>query len=341
MNFNYKKYKNKNGLRLSILLAVGFALGACAYDPVPDVGSNSSEPQADNSKNGDPGTRNAAKSPALHDLVVSGRLVVTSYPESIGRLTILEGGVLATDGQELALDVQEIVSWNGVIDTTPQNPALTIGSSGRSGKLFHLTAKSGSGQLKIISAGQNGATGQQGSTGDAGGTGGRGSDGADNFSTECWLASFSPFGHEPGGTGHCSKNWYCSKQTGDGAQGARGGTGRVGLSGGPGGDASPVLVELADPTGIQISTEVRIGKGGDGGLGGNGGPGGGGGDPGSRDSKNLCRVAERGPQGPVGDQGPQGPTGKDGVPKPVCLRLGVAQIGDCGDFDELTQRGVQ
>jgi hypothetical protein len=326
LNFKYIKQKYKNGLRLWILLAAGCGLGACAYDPAESVGSNGGEPQSKNSLD-----------EIGSDLVVSERLVLKSYPEKIRRLTLLEGAVLATNGQALQLDVEEVVSFGGVIDTTPVDPTPAAGANGISGGLFHLTATRGRGNLSIVAGGQSGAVGLKGAVGEVGAKGGRGGNGANDYTTECWFSALALFERDPGGPGHCHKNWSCSRQTGDGAQGARGTIGKPGLAGGSGGDSAPILVELEDPSGLLVSTEAHPGKGGSGGQGGDGGIGGPGGDPGARDSRNICRVANRGPQGTRGDQGPLGLGGKDGNEQPICLRLGVAQIGNCRDFDDLMQ----
>lgn len=322
------KQKYKSSLRLWVLWGAVLGLGACAYDPSDVAESNSGEPQS-----------RTLSDKIASDLVISERMVIKSYPEKIRRLTILEGAVLATNGHPLSLDVEEIVSFNGRIDTTPTEPVASVESHGASGGLFQLSAKRGRGNLHIVAGGQNGGVGAKGALGDPGSKGARGHDGKNDYQTDCLLSALSVFHREF--PGRCFKNWYCSRQTGDGAQGGRGGTGKPGLKGGAGGDSSPVLIDLEDPSGIIITTEVQVGKGGIGGPGGDGGPGGQGGDPGSRDSRKLCRSANRGPQGPLGNQGPLGPSGDDGKEQPFCLRLGAAQIGDCRDFETMTQRGVQ
>jgi len=328
--FYFYFFNTRGDLRLSVLLAAVLALGACAYDPADGAGSDRGEPQSKSSLG------------ETRDLVVSERVVISSYPEKIRRLTILKGAVLATNGQTLHLEAEEIVSFGGVIDTTPFDPAPNVGASGLSGAFFHLSAKRGRGNLAIIAGGQNGGAGAEGALGDPGSKGSRGNNGEASYHTECLRLLFGGFFRDPGeGPGRCFKNWYCSRSTGNGGRGAQGGIGKPGLVGGDGGDTSPVLVELDDPSGIAISTELRPGLGGVGGRGGDGGPGGRGGDPGSRDARKQCREASRGAQGPQGEQGPAGSSGKEGERQPICLRLGTAEIGNCRDIDDLTQRGAQ
>lgn len=306
------------------MLVVGGVAGGCAYDPAEVA--KAVEPQA-----------RTLPDEIGSDLVVSERLVLKSSPGKIRRLILMDGAVLSTNGQALRIDAEEVISTNGIIDTTPSDPSLATGASGVAGGLLHLKAKRGRGNLLIVAGGQNGAPGVKGLKGDTGTKGGRGNNGEADYTTECWLLALSRVEREPGGPGRCHKNWYCSRQTGNGAPGARGGTGKPGLPGGNGGDSSPVLLELEDPSGLLVTAEVRPGKAGDGGQGGDGGLGGPGGDAGRRDSRNLCRVASGGSQGPQGSQGTFGAAGKDGSQQPLCLRLGAAQVGDCRDFEELTR----
>ncbi len=108
--------KDKNGLRLWILVVSAMGLGACACELGDVAGSNSSEPQSRNLQD-ELGT----------DLVISERMLAKIYSDKIRRFTILEGAVLATNGHPLKLDVEEIVSFGGIIDTTPVDPLPVIG----------------------------------------------------------------------------------------------------------------------------------------------------------------------------------------------------------------------
>ena len=336
---NIQKYKNK--MRIWVLLAWMLGLGACAYDPAMEEKSNNkpeiAEKEQEENTIDDPEDESVDEDEVDDrvDLLVSERLLLKSFPEKIRRLTFLENSVLETDGANLKLDVEEIVSFGGSIDTTPKTKPSGFGNKGNDGGLLFIHAQRGRGDLKIIAGGQNGSIGAKGARGKSGSKGARGHDGKNDYQTECLLSVLTILDREF--PGRCFKNWYCSRETGDGAIGGRGATGKTGLRGGAGGDSSPIFVKLEDPSDIVISTEVRFGKGGIGGSGGDGGLGGQGGDPGSRDSRKLCRSANRGPQGPRGKQGPSGPNGTDGKEQPICLRLGAAQIGDCRDFNNLTQ----
>lgn len=318
-----------------MLAGLSGVIGACAYDPAAVVVKSEGDSQTKKVPDEVPAKKEPKEPEVIpFDLVISERMVITRTPEKIRRLTLLEGAVIATNGQEIKLDVQELVSNNGVIDTTPYEPAPSIGVSGLAGGMVHLTAAVGHGNLNITAAGQNGGNGSKGAMGNSGSQGAPGGNAAVNYTTECTLAVpfLSLFMIDPDHHSHCFKNWYCSAETGDGGQGARGGIGHAGLIGGNGGDSSPVLIEIEDPKDIVVRVNPKVGVGGTGGPGGDGGSGGAGGIAGIRDSGNLCRAAAQGPQGPRGAQGPQGPSGKDGIEKPICLRLGAAQVGDCRDF---------
>jgi len=317
----------KGSLKLGAVVLFTGLLSACAYDPSME---SSDEFQTEESE------EKSKETGAIGvDVLVSERLVLKSFPEKIRRLTILENSVLETGGANLKLDIEEIVSFGGSIDTTPKTSLLGYGTNGTDGGSLSIKARRGKGNLKIIAGGQDGNTGAKGSTGTQGSKGGTGQNGLSQF--ECLFSLLTPFDRDPGGPGRCIKSWYCSRDTGNGAQGGQGTRGSAGFAGGNGGNSSPVLIVFDDPTGIEIHTEVRPGIGGLGGEGGNGGIGGPGGDPGSRDSRNACREASRGPQGPQGPVGPQGPNGKSGNENPICLKLGNAQIGDCRDFNNMTQ----
>ncbi len=319
----------KSSLKLWMVLLVAVFLGACAYDAITDEGDKfqSRNLFIDN----DSGE-------VLEDLIISERVVMTSYPDRIGRLIILETGVLVTNGHQLSLEVEELVSHGGTIDTTSMSPIPQNGEDGRHGKTFHLSAKSGRGSLKVLAKGQAGAKGTKGATGSTGAKGGRGNNGEYSSERRCWfsvdpIGPMSPIEPEP----RCPREYFCSKQTGDGGQGHRGGQGGKGGAGGNAGLSSPILIEVVDPSKLTVTTQIDEGLAGAGGDGGNGGPGGVGGDPGSRDSKNLCRVANPGPRGPSGPQGLAGESGATGDKGPVCLVLGTAKIGDCKHFGYLTQ----
>ena len=230
-----KNKKYKNGLRLWVLMGMAAVFGACAYDPAEEVSKDRVESQSRN----DSGEGGKGEIP--FDLVVSDRLVLTGKPEKIRRLTILENAVLSTNGQELKLVVEELVSSNGTIDTTPITPIPKVGANGLSAGLLSIKVEHARGRLTLIAGGQDGGLGR--------------------------------------------KRSASKKRV------------QFAIRGGSGGDSSPILFELTEPADLLVSTDPVPGK------------------------------AVSG--------------GKDGSEKPICLRLGNAQIGDCRDFENLTQRGAK
>lgn len=320
------------------LLVVGWfvcVVSGCAYDPADESDKSKPELHFSNS-NEDQGDRGI-------DFVVNEKVVLTSVPEKIGRLIFMQDAVLSTDGADLNLVVDEVISHGGTISTLPISTSPKLGEAGRSGGSLHFEARTGRGHLVILAEGQKGGTGVRGSKGSSGPKGPRGNNGEVDYELDCMFASpelrsFDPDRPEPR---PCFKRWFCSRQTGDGGRGGKGAKGTTGGAGGVGGSSAKVLVKIDDPSALRVSTEVSAGSGGVGGLGGDGGDGGAGGDPGSRDSRKKCRVANHGPNGPIGDRGDKGPDGEWGSEKAICLALGTARIGDCSDFDELTQGGVR
>lgn len=324
----FKKIKD---MKLLVAVLIGNAVSGCGYYPMglddkPKTELHSSESSEDHDEKG-------------IDFVVNDRVILTSVPEKIGRLIFMQDAILSTDGADLELVVDEIISHGGVISTLPMSNKPAAGQAGRSGGSLYFEARSGRGHLTIISEGQKGGKGIKGSKGARGAKGHRGNNGEADYKLDCMLSA--PANHElvfdvpeprP-----CFKHWYCSRQTGNGGRGARGARGNTGGRGGAGGNSAKVFVKIKDPSELQVTTEVRVGLGGEGGLGGDGGDGGAGGDAGSQDRRKKCRTAHSGSQGPVGDQGSPGARGASGSKKAVCLMLGTAKIGDCNDFEELTQ----
>lgn len=270
------------------------------------------------------------------DFQVQGTVNASEVGSEFNRLFIEKDSILLSQGADVSVDVNEIIARDGArISWLPTSPAAPPNTKGAGGGLIHIKAKAATGVLNIVSIGQSGGVGLKGGSGGVGAPGARGVDGEADYYSECWMARLPriPLGtFLREGPGHCSKNWYCKRQTGDGTPGGQGLPGGAGSPGQAGGDTARILVEVADPRDFRIDHMLIPGVGGEGGAGGDGGPGGPGGEPGSRDSHNQCRVASRGPTGPRGNTGPRGANGPAGRPQSVCLRLGSASSGDCSGF---------
>lgn len=262
------------------------------------------------------------------DLAFSGLTTIGNVDSSIRRIFLNEGVVARTNGEEVTIDVNEIVSRNGVIETFAEGTTAAAGQNGRSGGRIYIKTKKGRGNLTILARGENGGAGFQGPTGGSGAGGGPGRNGVADSESICRqpLSTLRP----PSEGGRCYQNWYCSVETGDGASGGQGLPGGPGESGRSGGDSALIVVEVSDPSGFEINPVSLPGAGGAGGSGGRGGPGGPGGPPGAGDPRGKCRIASTGPQGGSGPLGAAGPIGISGIKQPICTRLGETAFGECG-----------
>jgi hypothetical protein len=314
-----KIFGNNTDMKLLAAVVLGVLFFGCAYDPMMDEGDSKSEFHADDLERG-------------IDLVVNSSLVLNGAPEKIARLIFLQDAVLSTDGADLKIVADEIISHSGTISTLPLSHAPEAGADGRSGGTLHIEARKGRGHLTVLAQGQDGNTGEKGSTGTRGPKGPSGQSGVSGRRTVCpFSVGASLFFDGPSPIDRCHWESYCKRQTGDGARGGQGTSGGRGGRGGSGGDSAKVLVKIKDASQLTITTESYVGRGGAGGSGGDGGRGGAGGNAGSQDRSKVCRKASAGPEGQRGPTGEQGQAGRDGERKPICLVLGSARIGDCDD----------
>lgn len=279
------------------------------------------------------------------DMVVKDRQVLTANV-SVGRLFLSREARLVTEGKDIAIAADEIISENGVVETFSDGATASVGASGRNGGYLSIKAKRGRGSLLVHARGENGAAGGPGSNG---GNGMRGADGQYALSTHFpWNGGCGcgPRAHQlreeiRKGNGFARlffdverNNHRCIQQPGDGNTGQAGAPGNPGSPGGKGGNSARVYVEIVDATQLKVDVFLMPGKGGAGGAGGIGGRGGPGGNPGSSalDHYSNCRVAQAGRPGPNGTNGNPGLAGAAGMEEPICLRLGESKTPDCNKF---------
>lgn len=277
------------------------------------------------------------------DFLVTGVIPAPDL-KGVNRVFFSPASRIITYGQTFEVNVNEIVSENGTIETFPEGRRADTENAGRAGGLVQIRAKTGRGVLHIVARGENGGAGAPGGAGAAGPKGTRGNEGqCDQRWTRALgspvfnLIPVAYAGRDPGDIRDPIRRRlesYCKTQTGDGAPGGQGFQGSAGNAGRGGGDSAKVYVQIDDPARIQIKPYVFVGMGGSGGSGGQGGPGGPGGDPGDRRC-NECRAANSGPPGGQGPAGLQGPGGPNGQAQPICLRLNSASFGDCDTFPRL------
>jgi hypothetical protein len=90
------------------------------------------------------------------------------------RLFFYRGSRLSTAGLDLSIDVNEIISDAGVIETFPEKQAALVGALGRSGGNISIKAKTGKGLLYVFGRGENGGAGAEGKVGAPGKSGRQG-----------------------------------------------------------------------------------------------------------------------------------------------------------------------
>jgi hypothetical protein len=279
------------------------------------------------------------------DLAIVGTSSLPSV-SGIGRLMIPKGSKIVTNGKDLEISVDQIISTGGSIETFPDGQTAAPNISGRPGGQIKIHARTGTGSLTVIARGENGGpssvVGQRGATGFPGGQGLNAICGFKDNDAACGMSG-SDYGklqqqcNQGGifGQLYCQilGRFYCKMQPGNGGQGSQGQVGGVGGPGVNGGDSGNILVEIADNQNIQITPVVIPGAGGVGGPGGPGGYGGNSGPPGNRDPLGICKGSGHwGLPGPLGPTGPQGPSGSPGNNGAACLRYGANSSGDCSKF---------
>ncbi len=294
----------------------------------------------------------AAKTENLQDLVIQ---EATKLPSSqylaVNRLVFARGGRMITQGTDLRIEANEVLSDDGVIEPFGTDSIGMPGTPGRSGGNITIRAKSGRGTLFIYGRGQNGGPGINGLPGV---TGKPGQPGKYALSTHEKVDVVCNCGNLARNLKQQIKNGNifevifaqqqflmqrmmhrCISETGDGLPGQQGTIGSNGGNGGAGGDSASVYVELENASGLQIKAYPIPGQGGAGGAGGQGGDGGRGGAPGDHnlDYFGNCRDAAQGPNGSRGDKGQPGLQGGSGNALPMCIKLGSTAFGDCDKFN--------
>ena len=105
------------------------------------------------------------------DLEIKGAQTVSSLPR-INRLFLYPDSHLITMGREFHLDVNEIVSEDGTIESFPEKAVTApAGANGRSGEAMNIRAKRGTGILHVVARGEDGVPGSRGANGIPGANG--------------------------------------------------------------------------------------------------------------------------------------------------------------------------
>ena len=283
------------------------------------------------------------------DYVVSGENTVREL-RGFNRLVLVRGGVLRTLGQDLSIEVNEIISDGGVISTFSENAKAPLGQSGRAGGSVRIVARRGSGQLVVQASGESGGDGRDGENGPAGTTGGPGQPGdwgmnptlytsLDGNYLDSFARSMRQFPRPPK-----DSEWkralngipfyVCARPPTAGETGGNGGPAQDGGSGGAGGDSGKVYVQILEDSEIQVRASGEVGLPGLGGRPGKGGLPGNGGPPGQQDQGHSCAPAQTGPTGQGGLEGRQGIPGTSGTRQPFCIKIWSRSYYDCDKFQK-------
>jgi hypothetical protein len=268
----------------------------------------------------------------------------------VNRLILSRDGRIVTNGSDLRIEANEIISDEGVIEPFAEDTFAVPGTAGKNGGHIYITAKTGRGTLYIYGRGQNGGHGVDGFPGGIGKAGKEGriamgthekADVVCNCGHTAWklkkdLASDNLFLQMIAFQQFLAHKMMhrCISEPGDGAPGEQGGAGASGGDGGRGGDSARIYVAVDDASTLQIKAYPIPGKGGTGGSGGRGGDGGRGGAPGNHNLDHFgnCRDAAYGPKGAPGDRGQPGQPAAAGNALPMCIKLGSTGFGDCDEF---------
>lgn len=249
--------------------------------------------------------------------------------KKIGRMYFENNGVLYTDGQDVALDVDEIHVGNDANISIRAfdywKPAEKF-KDGKNSQPISIKVKRIEGQLYIANAGETGGEGRKGLTGNEGDQGTPGiwvpqiprndPKGLYKWTVSCVYKGdpdWKPYSDEQQQLSPYDK-WLRENP----ARGGRGGVGKQGYPGYPGmrgGNGGPVFIEVPKDQVSKVTVIRSGGAPGRGGEGGDGGPGGRGGPPGTIHCyhDDLPRCCSNPPWGLTGDTGKPGTRGQVGA----------------------------
>lgn len=231
------------------------------------------------------------------------------------RAFFLSKSEFSTNGFKFDLEVEELISDNGTLQTYPESSKAEPDLHGKAAGDVQIKARSASGKLKVFMRGQHG---------------GDGANGAAHINA---AASGAQSGE---GESHCTCGPSCHKNNSPPVctckkVGVAGGTGATGAPGNSGGNAGnggstgrlTVLVQDGREFDLQYVRKPGLaglpGKGSKGQLGGAGGP---------KRKRGEC-------VGPAGASGKNGPDGQDGHPAldgkedQICIYIASEEKNDC------------
>lgn len=240
-----------------------------------------------------------------------------------GRVFFMENSILTTQGQNLFLKANQILSNNATVRSFPRGQTAKSGDGKSGGKITLISAKA-EGFLKFELRGEDGGEGLPGKAPDA------------SLKGVAGLRGYQAV-LEGRQMGVMYYQVTCQSQPTNGSDGFPGRQGFAGQQGGRGGDTAALEIQIANESEFHAEWIRDPGHGGNGGEGGLGGAGGDAGQaglsgydlmerqepgtmrPGGGLVEGSCRLANPGHPGPQGPRGNPGDRGFEGRTQPVCL----------------------
>lgn len=227
------------------------------------------------------------------------------------RLILGRGGFITTGGQDVRLEIGELLSDQGTIQTFSEGQKAEKGRDGRGGGKIELVVGRATGKLFLELRGEDGGNGLDGKDPDESLRGAKGYSGAPAM----YSGSFDTGGHR------------LERPAKDGGRGGPGLPGFPGGNGARGGNSGFASIRIIETSEFELVAQKRPGIGGSYGLGGKGGPGGFGGDPGTdhlAQGSGAAPYTSPGQQGAEGPAGVNGNTGASGEAEKLCQQFGVS-----------------
>ncbi len=219
----------------------------------------------------------------------------------IANLRIDENAHLFLENYSGRIQIANLESKFGFIQTFDSNQRAPLGLDGRSGGSVTIEIANAQGELNLVMIGEKGGDGDNAAEPSESKRGMKGIDGEKSKYNLKDISSFLPGG------------FVCVKAGTKGLNGGKGIRGDDGGDGKNGGHSGKAIVKLAAGA-LLINSQNKGGVKGLGSLAGLGGPGGIGGKTGTEsDPDQVCGSVPAGSEGPQGDSGKDGHDGEDGV----------------------------
>ena len=236
---------------------------------------------------------------------------------NVHRLFFPEHSTLITNGFNIEINADELLSEKGILSTFGPNSRATPGAHGKNGGEIKINILRAVGSLQIDMRGQHGGNGVAGSAFTY-----RAPDGLppQEGVEQCErINDRDRFSLKPVLRRMCS----CIREGKNGTDGHIGAQGNPGGPAGNGGNSGELKLTIKDGSGFQLETSRIVGESGQRGQGGPGQPGG---IAPEGSGKCLGRMGKNGFHGPLGDEGP---SGINGVIQTSCIQIESEARNEC------------